>query len=257
MDPFSDNKISELKNKLAQAEGGLIKQNSLNLKREELESEIKKIEAEKAIASEKKVVLLNKKLAQLKKHLRELDAILDQLEDHSQEKVQSIRQQFIEKVLETYPERRQTYETLQQELTQVEQEKDELKLIYHHFNAIQSLLKAILEIRQKIRRWWILSYIFGANPNQIISQHLKTISQQIDLLMPHLNKLTYLAFKESLIELQIECHKHWGFRKMDTYFVTATERIANDLNKLGEGIKVTEDIESAIENKIKELIFPA
>lgn len=229
MNEDGKNEIQRLKKELDHAKKALIKWDSLLLKREELESQIDKMHTEHRKPDEIKL---------FKIRLRELDTLLDHLEEHSPEKIENLENQLIARILDLHPELQKEYDEFQQALEQEETKYKNLQTLDKGLNSINELLQGALNARQKIRRKGILSYIFGTNPNQKISQHLHAIHEEIGTLLPWLDELGYDPdFSDFFIELQRECKERWGFRKIDTFFKQAHESLRNFREKVDEQIK--------------------
>lgn len=216
----SDNKseIIRLKNELAYGKKALEKWNSLIPKRDELEKTIREWPEQQKQSG--KHDLINDELAALKKRLKELDHLLDQLEEFSEENLGIMENQLVELLLITYPELQTDYDLLQTSLKKTEAQLKSHQFIYENLKQMEQLLQKTLDVRKRIKKEGILSYIFGNNPNQVISQNLKAIANQIDLILPWFqkNKTLDSEYLEFLLDFHRECKQRWGFKKMDLYF---------------------------------------
>ena len=245
MDLEGKNQIQKLKKELNYAKLALDKWNSLIKKREKLENEIEKMQ----VGDERHQgdPLLIQQLSYLKKRLRELDTLLDQLEEHSPERIENLENQLIASILSCQPEQRVEYEKLQYELEQIRLKINSIKLINKDLSNIKQLLKGTLDARQRIKRQGILSYIFGANPNQIISQHLQAIDEQTKFLLSSLkDDNSYQELTIFLIELQRECKQRWGFGKIDNFFGQASESLENFIQKMNEQLAAAESQQNSL-----------
>lgn len=231
MDSEAKNQMQRLKNELDHAKKAFIKWNSLIKKREELEYQIEKMQ----LGSKG-----NQELALLKKRLIELDTLLDHLEEHSPEKIEDLENQLIDSILSLYPQERIEYENLLQALSDSTLQLEKLRLIQKSLNNINLLLQKALEARHRVRRRGILSYIFGANPNQVISQHLHAIDKDIEFILPELDSHSHQDLSVFLIELQKECKQRWGFRKIDNFFGPAAESLTSHIKKMDKQIETAE-----------------
>lgn len=231
MDSEAKNQKQRLKEEFDHAKKAFIKWNSLIQKREELECQIEKMQLGHNSKQE---------LPFLKKRLRELDTLLDHLEEHSPEKIENLENQLVDHILSQHPELHVEYEGLQEALTHINMQLENLALIHKSLNNVKELLQRALEARQRVRRRGILSYIFGANPNQVISQHLHAIDEQIAHILPELNSDSHRDFSVFLIELQKECKQRWGFHKIDNFFGPASEFLTSFIKKMDEEIETTE-----------------
>lgn len=248
MDSEEKNQIKELKNELDHAKKAFNKWNSLIQKREELECQIEKMQAER-YRKPNNAKLLDQQLSDLTNRLRKLDTLLDHLEEHSPEKIEMLENQLIDRILTLHPEQRIRYEQLQQALEQAELQMDNFQHLHKSLNNIIKLLKGALEARHRVKCRGILSYIFGANPNQVISQHLHAIAEQIGLILPWLNEAELSAF---LIELQQECKQRWGFQKIDLFFGQVSESLIVFIKKIEEQIKATEGSLTSLKREMDE-----
>lgn len=228
MEPLERNKIRQLKKELDHVKKALIKWNSLMMKREELEVKIEQKRLENDMDPELKL---------LKKHLRELDTLLDHLEEHSPDKMAQLEEKLIASIL-LDPSLRKEYEEIIYSLEQTKQKSKSLDRIYQILAHLHALLKEVLEARQMIRKRGILSYIFGANPNQIISQHLHAIDEQIHLILPLIDDPKLDTFLQNL---QKESRLRWGFKKIDTVFEEAYVLLEQTLMHFQQELKTNDE----------------
>lgn len=234
MEPQLRCEIDQIKKELDQSKRAIAKWHTLVQKREELIEEISII-PEGTSYKNKKNSLIG--------HLRELDHLLDHLEGYSPEKIEILETQLLEKLFIVHPELKTEFDLLQQSLKKEEMNFNNFEFVYKISIVIKDLLKGILETRQKIRRWGILSYIFGMNPNQLITQYMHAISEHISVILQWVkeNKVEVdPALNSFFFSLQEECQKRWGFRKIDIFFKEAYSELSSLIQSMEEKMNVLE-----------------
>jgi len=239
MDADIKNELIRLKKEINFVKRGILKWNSLIEKREELELQIDLLQPE--LLSHPLQPMLMEKSRQLKKHLRELDALLDHLEEFSPQKVIVLENELISRILQLNPHLTLEFEKIAKGIYKSEEQHEQLRETYTVMIHLQSLLKEALKARQRVKQKGILSYIFGTNPNQVISQHLHAVSEQIDYILPKI-KDGHQELTSFLEELHLEAEQRWGFRKIDTYFAQAENQLNRHIEHMRGDLEELEQI---------------
>lgn len=229
--------IDRLKSELDQMELAFKRQELLLRKREELEIEIEKLDHSRAF--EEKAQLLK----MMKNKRQEIDNSLDAIEENIEESILNLRTGIKQKMLLLYPEKEESYAQLSTEMERIKREKLFLQEISFQIETLLSILSKALEARQKIKRLGLLSYLFGENPTDVISMHLKGAETQAKLLLDLINEqnANHTALLQFLSAFQEETQKRWGFKRMDTIFIDAEKQLQGFLKENEEKLKQTKE----------------
>lgn len=270
--------IHQLKEALQNAELAHARWSTLLPERESLENSIQEmvrhIEAatealhRKQISNPNLAARLSKEIQQQKEFLeqanvkkRALDHLLDVYEECSEETIQLLRAKLVNAILKQNPEELATYEHFELERGRISVLHAELQEISQVCARLNEMLKIVLETRQRVRRQWILSYLFGPNPNVVITQQLRNAEILCEVTLESLEQHKTSELKDSVLkELHVEikgflkdlhrlCQERWGFKTIDTAFT----KIAKTLTELQENFKghiaIIEKAEHHLEKK--------
>lgn len=172
-------------------------------------------------------------LKEAKQNLREIDHLLDQTDEETETTIKNKEEDLAGLIVDSYPHEKAYYENLQKELEHnliVQEGIQVFTTLNHH---LLELIQNILEVRAKVRRNGIFSYIFGRSPTIQISQHLEAVNKvaaaAIDSLKHHKQSLNQNEETLSLLyeyaitllgQLQALCETKWNFKKIDHSLTT-------------------------------------
>lgn len=262
-----DEEIQRLRNEWLHVEQSLQKWTALSRQREELYDQEKALKDslqanliamhqkqsyEPATAKQFKEIIdsQNKLLDQLKHKKSEIDHLLDVLEDNSPEKAGSLKSQLAEALIHRQPDQMEYYEKIKSAIIQNTVAKDELSHVVHVLDKLAELIEKTLNIRQSIKKRGILTYIFGSNPNVVITQHLQAAHLLTSTVLPIIKKNcldhslddkvreNYTALISFLENFSLKCKERWGFKQIDIFFLPSWQNLKkhkeifqNHLNK--------------------------
>jgi len=208
---MSKEEIIRIKEKIELAQTASIKLKSLLIKREELETNISLLISHDA----------REQLKHLKSKKIDLDHLIDQIEAEADQPVELLQQQLLDSLFSFYPEKSYPLLKLKQDKAHQLEELQQTQEFQELLTKVKDHLQEIINIRQRIQRLGLLSYIFGASPNVMIAHNLESVHQLIPqaMLFPLLKKNElYLESIEVLQSLSSHCLTRWNYRKIDTCF---------------------------------------
>lgn len=280
-EPF-DEKIQRLKMEMTVAKQARNLWKILNEKRDLLEEKIAKLKTEldeevfdyhrhAKQDSEENISITEKTniLKTIRDSKQEIDERLDKYEDFSHDMVECLEQELILTLLEKYPDQHVCYNELALARDKQSTLQDQLKTLHTSLNEINQLLKRAVEERQKSRPRNLLRFLFGRNPNVIITKCLQATkilsstaldkSQEILSSLPdgHPAFLLIEQLLEALTKLQAASQQRWGYRKIDRIFAPLSlelKEYQEDLEAIQE--KIVEELkirESSIQDWINKL----
>jgi len=192
-------------------------------------------------------------LKSVTKTRRELDSKLDEFELFSTEMLFHLRQGIIDAILEIHPEKNSEYEELSNTHQELQYLSEYAKEIEISVTQVVELLSTIAQERGSVKKGGIFRYLFGANPNYVITKSLKLIGTLTAATIPLFNELTeksaFPKHFEKLIKecnsifkhLQIQAEGRWGWGKIDKEVVPFLDQLIG----LSSGIKaMTSDLEA-------------
>jgi hypothetical protein len=205
-------------------------------------------------------------LSEMKAKLREIDHLLDQFEEQTKETLLKKEADLALLIIEHYPAEKMSYEDLQKGLKYAQLNQEEIQnLIKLHIHLLD-LLQKIFEIRIKVKRQGIFSYVFGRSPNMQISQYLdaltKVASNAIDSLEHYSTLLgederisiVYANTRTNLTDLQVLCKQTWNFKKIDYFMTTLQQTLSEGLEQLKKVSHELQQEEIEIEGTIQNWI---
>lgn len=216
---MNDEELFQLKARWKEIETASAKLKSLLVKREELEETLQNLSKDK---HEKEIKLLKSKKI-------ELDHYIDLLESSEEESPLNLKERLTEKILVLHPDQLPFYSGLAAESAFMKKTMQVIQVYSDKLIEIRDHLQSIIEIRLRIRRLGIFSYIFGASPNHMIAQHLESIHRLIQQTPPETllqDRPLYQQSQNTLIELSEHCLQRWGFHKIETCFQDYKEKIS-------------------------------
>jgi hypothetical protein len=166
---------------------------------------------------------------------RELDHALDEVEEVSLESVNQAKLSLIATIIEKYPEERLRINNLQEEISTREELAVEYQKMEDILQEASASIESVLTTRQTVKRKGIFSFLFGKNPNVIITSHIYRIRELIKQDLPKIEILAgktkgeqYELYGEVIVlfsHLKTECSKRWNYKRIDTTFIKARESI--------------------------------
>lgn len=243
----SDPDMNVLRKKMLSIKEDLKRRALLEEKRIELENHclrlktqlekqlLKAYEAESRIKDEAQALFtqaeeLKKELDASNLQLKKIDQNLDRLEDLDDKHLIEVRNNLIQALLKAFPEELPNYENLCREMSHFQAIESENNTLLKFHCRIIHLLEIIKEVRAAIKRRWILSYLFGANPNIQITQSIQAILSLIEMDTPKLldiqhhsrDEQTKALASDSLklaAQLKIDSQKRWSYRHIDKHLL--------------------------------------
>jgi len=206
-------------------------------------------------------------LKEIKSKLRDIDHLLDQFEEETEETILKREADLAFLIIEHHPAEKLGYEELQKGLNYVQTNQEGVQnLIKLHIHLLD-LLHNIFEIRTKVKRQGIFSYIFGRSPNIQISQHLEALNKvsenALDLLKhcrtllaedEQALQLVYAEAGQILADLQYLCTQRWNFKKIDHSLKTVQHVLMKVLEQLKKGLGELQKEEKEIQRTIQNWI---
>jgi hypothetical protein len=190
-------------------------------------------------------------LDEVKRKKQEIDKLLDIIEEHSEEKIQTLREQLIGVILSAYPDQKPFYETLKTSLDSNTAYEKELASSVQACEQLMRPLEAAIEVRQMVKYRGFLSYVFGVNPTASISQYLQATESIAALMIPRFTynssrtlggepmQKTYTELLAFLTDLRAHCKKQWGFQHIDTTFASSLKTLKVFHNTFQEALDKT------------------
>lgn len=283
MDEQPQEKIKRLRNEFVIAEQTYNLKELLIEKRDELEKNILKLSDEvseenltlhqnetgnpealkQAFDSlETKKLLLNR----IKETLQQLDEKLDDYELFSMEMVLFLRHELIKAILEAHPDQKAHYEKLTSSL---DQQLDHIALsntLTDSLEQIEKKLEIIVHQRELVRRRGILRYIFGPNPNALITASLKDAYRLASNLIPKIEgelkrypeaddmKIALHECQTIVTELTSKATSKWGWNKIDQEIIPLYYRVHEQNEKMKKaGDLLKQKIQEA-QNRVNQWI---
>lgn len=275
--------IKKMKEELALLRLSQAQKNLLNSRRDELETLIDRMQEEKDALEKRRYAQnldefdvvarlteqLNHKqhaLSEMKTKLREIDHLLDQCEEQTKETLLKKEADLALLIIEKYPTEKLAYEDLQKGLKYAQLSQEEIQNLIKLHNHLLDLLQKIFEIRIKVRRQGIFSYVFGRSPNMQISQYLEALSKvasnAIDSLEHYSTRLgedervslVYAKIRSNLIDLQVLCKQTWNFKKIDDVMTTLQQTLSEGLERLEKVSLELKQEEAEIQRTIQNWI---
>lgn len=186
---------------------------------------------------------------------RSLDHRIDEIEDVSEDSLQVLREKLIGMILSTHPGQKETYQELTTRFQTYRQLSLALSEIEEKLGEIVTGLGEAQKAVRKVKTYWVLSYVFGANPNAVIGKCLEICSKnsiQILALLenrieltPEEDALFFEELRNDLEEFEPECRKQWSFQKINHSFQQYKERF----RALIDG---TQHLQISLKNRIVE-----
>lgn len=275
--------IKKMKEELALLRLSQDQKSLLNNQRDELEALINRMQDEKDALEKSRyaqnldefdavarlIEQLNQKqraLSEMKTKLREIDHLLDQCEEQTKETLLKKEADLALLIIEQYPAEKLAYEDLQKGLkyAQLSQEGIQNLIKLHHH--LLDLLQKIFEIRIKVRRQGIFSYVFGRSPNMEISQYLEALSKvagnTIDSLEHYSARLgederisiVYAKTRTNLADLQVLSKQTWNFKKIDDVMTTLQQTLSEGLERLEKVSQELQQEEAELQRTIQNWI---
>ena len=225
-------KIQALKRDLSRSGANQNDHADLTEARSALEKEIDRLKT-KSEESDSKEDLLQECLAKQ----REIDHRLDDLEEWTDEEASRVREEMISLILEIHPDQKQNYEDLAknyQELCDLD------RLTTKTEQNVKQMIESIEEaqqVRGKVRKRGVLSYIIGRNPNVLIGKSLQNIHQIAEDMLKQIPDLSrnsaapknlktlYGSLEKLLKDLSARTQGQWSFKTIDTTFTDAKENL--------------------------------
>lgn len=204
-------------------------------------------------------------LEQLRMRKMEMDHYLDEIEELTQEKINSEKTRLIKMMLELQPQH--TEHLLQ--LESLLKSREHLKLNLETFNQATSKVDAslgtALNIRQSLRGWGIFRYIIGRNPSVGITEQMKAAYENAKEGLAMIAAITmngenerlrdlYANIAKNLRDIQEICSKRWGFKSMDTEVKYEHERLQDNLNALNFSLNETNHDLAKLEEELNHWI---
>ncbi|KAF3362799.1 hypothetical protein PHSC3_000658 [Chlamydiales bacterium STE3] len=275
----SSTKIQELKDKITNIKNGLEKQEMLRKKRSELENILleNQVKGQYALLRAHQAEFralgaavqlfekandheaLGKELIQ---RLRCIDKEMDSWEELDEKDLGQLQTFLAESILKSNPSQKEYFESLKSKQFQWKKIKQQNDQLIELLGNIEHLLLNLQLARARIRKQGILSYIFGANPNMIVAQCLKGISEILQKEKPTIltgkKDFSDVALPSLINELSIyteeleqACQKKWDFKRLDVlleknfskiqhfkdHFEKCREEILSRLNNLEEELE--------------------
>jgi len=261
-------KLKRLSDEYKAAQKKLEDKNRIEVKREELEVGIEKLEKDVEastfefyrqprtsigqtlpIPTQKSLKLLK----EAKKGRKQLDAELDALELISDDMCRKLRNQLIQTIIVVYPKAKPQHESLSAQIKEHQENIELMQQIAGSLNEILALLAEIARQRTAIKKKGILRYLFGPNPNYIISKNLNQIAHLATKTLERLEALGLDRAKRHpwfnplflrLDTLKKQALERWGWKTLDNAIIPEL----NLLNGLKNELKsVQEEYEANIE----------
>jgi DNA repair exonuclease SbcCD ATPase subunit len=278
---MNDNKHSEikrLKDELQEAKKGHAHWQALLPQRESLQDTIEKmqngieeacsrLESQSTNTSEATTALQNEiekqrsLLKRIKKQKQEMDHLLDNLEEGSEERVETIYKQLVKAILASYPDQQPIYRLMEENHNKIVNELNSLSELMEICEKLRQSLDKINVTRQNVRKQGLLRYLFGQNPNVIIAQELHNLSElcesSFSIMDAHESDKDKSSdsYKELRILMQ-NLYKHtkqrWGFKTIDTIFTPALSALSSIQPQIDERLKVKEGALKKSESKFEE-----
>lgn len=181
-------------------------------------------------------------LKAVKREKCEIDRLIDQVGEDFDEEAEALHNRLNEAILEGFPSQKPIYDQLQTGIEKAAHQLKALSASEVFFSKVESLLQKMLVVRQGVQRRGLLSYIFGANPNVVISQHLKAIELLIQSNLPKLHQAwsgskngeLYREFIPFLKELHEQCTERWSFQHIDKMLGSALRKSAEFRERLSQ-----------------------
>lgn len=258
-----DENIVELKQQWRQTHLAKQKWHQLMRTREQLELNEERLtqEIENEHFSENDREEKNRLLREIKKKKQDLDHLLDNLEEHTEEREALLFQQIIQTILKLHPEEENTYLQLKQDEDMLQASISELSGIIEIGTSLSQLLEFALQERQSIKKMGVFRYIFGNNPNTAISQYLHAAGELSEKAHTSLKgKETVLGqevtqeFLSFLQELRLHCKQRWGFKHLDNICSRSLKRMNAFLTSFHEKLMEMEEENRKLRAKINDFI---
>lgn len=164
---------------------------------------------------EEKILLIKSNHKPLKNEMRRIDALLDESEDLTEEKLNEMRESFFNEHEEA--------KVCWQELKQCKCLATEIGKAERIVRTVLEVLRIVIKTRSEIKGKGLLRYIFGVSPNMIIERHLLYAGDFIKQNLPDLGnglgsdlEPLFEHVHIQLVELMNHCKKVWGFQHIDT-----------------------------------------
>lgn len=270
--------IRQLKDALLKAEQAHEHWSNLLPERESLENSIQEmvghIKAATAVLHKKQVNNpeladnLTKEIDQQQKFLeqanvkkRALDHLLDVYEECSEETIQLLRGKLIDAIIRQFPDQLDAYDHFEMERGRITVLHAELHEISQVISRLNEMLEIVLKTRQKVRRQWILGYLFGASPNLVITQQLQNAETLCEVTLTSLEKHKSGELKDSALkelhaeikhllkELHKLCQQRWDLKALDATFSKIAKSLTEMQESLQGHIEIVETAEHALEKK--------
>ncbi|MGK5593783.1 MAG: hypothetical protein ACSNEK_00295 [Parachlamydiaceae bacterium] len=163
----------------------------------------------------------------LLQQIHSLDRELDRWEETEETDIQQLDELIISLLMKENPSLKEVYEKLKSQQASLQRRRIKAEKLLELLKHIEHLLANIQLARNRIKRQGLLSYIFGANPNLIVTQCLqgmitiikngkeiieesKSLSTEPEVIDSHTSLYLYL------LELEEQCRKRWSYRHLDT-----------------------------------------
>jgi len=264
--------LSDLKKEIEESKIAQEKWNRLLKQRNELEEAISQLQEEvegSFFAPDRRSLIEQNKtmLVQIQQKKHEVDHQLDHLEHYTTEYIDNLEQQLVDDILTLYPEEISFHNEMTNALELAQQYHNELNEICHICEQVKQPLEEIEKVLHTIRRRWILSYMFGENPNARIL-HLLEVTHQTALsalkkIEKHnIHKLPFTTPAKALYQeltallskLEIETKRRWNFKTAKTLSNTTLHELSKIENQFKAESQAGLKTKQLLENRKKAWI---
>lgn len=175
-------------------------------------------------------------LRDLKQKKKELDTLLDELEEQSEEQTAHQLKEIAALILKDYPKEEAFYLELQGALAKALHLENEAYILKQLIHDLVLYPDKITEIRHYVKRKGFFSYIFGPNPNGMISLHLSGLKKDLEIALPQVEilaaetkggddlRLVYAEIVQFFSGLKTECEEQWSYKKIDIMMTRAKSK---------------------------------
>jgi hypothetical protein len=245
---YSSLNLQQLTTKLLYMQETLQKRKELLLRREELEYSIKEAEIvlKKTQNAHQRASLLI-----LKQTKQAIDHSLDESEEWSQTEVNHLQAYLFTNLLDS--KAAQNWHDFQALIEQ----KDQMTLLHAHWVEICQHLQAVFKVRQSIKGWGLLNYIFGISPNVRIAKEfleiqriILNIQELFQIILQPKSLLDKMALE--LKQLAKNLEKPWSFKCLDTTFIQHSLCLQRLLLQLKAYVKQMEKEKEIVEKRIEQ-----
>lgn len=173
-------------------------------------------------------------LKSFKKTLQELDHKLDHYDDVSIDMLTSLRHQYIDAIIQKYPEKEASYRELEHSLTVKVALLEKLFFLSDACGEVKHHIQTLIKERKRLWQLGFIRYLFGRSPTAIVAKGRNGILER--------SAAVLLAFDEEVIEnpqihglvkqsletfsfLKESCQKRWRWKMTEPLSVALDELI--------------------------------